>query len=104
MRKLMLLAALAVLPLMTGCIAVSTPAIGVLYTDVAWTSEVTSNSEVASKSETGKINSFFGLFAYGDASVDSLARRAGIVTITHIDTHTQNVLGFGTLTVTVHGN
>jgi len=102
-NKLAALALLAMLPVSAGCIAVATPAIGVLYTDVSFPSHVTGNA-APTKSASGKAASFFGLFAHGDASIDSIALKAGITKIHHVDTHVRNILGFGEMTVTVYGD
>ena len=103
-NKLAALALLATLPVTGGCIAVATPAIGVLYTDVSFPSHVTDAEGAPSKSETGKATSFFGFFAHGDASIDSIARKGGITEIHHVDTHVRNILGFGEMEVTVYGD
>lgn len=103
MRKLVSAALIAALTFSSGCIAVSTPAIGVLYTDVAWPAEATSN-DLGSKSGSATAKSFFGLFAHGDVSVETLAKNAGITKVSHVDVKTENILGFGMLTVTVYGD
>ncbi|MFG0318569.1 MAG: TRL-like family protein [Planctomycetota bacterium JB042] len=101
--KLASLALLAALPFSTGCLSVYSPAIGVVYTDVKFPSHVTGNG-APSKSATGEATSFFGIFAAGDASIDNIARKGGIESIHHVDTHVRNILGFGTMEVTVYGD
>ncbi len=85
-----------------GCQTVYAPTLGILYSDVRYPTAVTSN-EGSSKQATGQAVSFFGLFAIGDVSVESLARDAGITKIHHVDSRIENILGFGRLWVTVYG-
>ncbi len=101
--KLASLVLLAALPFATGCLSVYSPAIGVIYTDVAFPTHVTGNG-APTKSATGEATSFFGLFAHGDASIDSVARKGGISSIHHVDNHVTNILGFGKMKVTVYGD
>lgn len=101
--KLASLALLATLPFTAGCLSVYSPAIGVFYTDVSFPTQVTGNG-APTKSASGEATSFFGIFAHGDASIDSIARKGGISTIHHVDRHVTNILGFGTMEVTVYGD
>ncbi len=103
MRTVYTLAALLLMTLMTGCIAVATPAIGVLYTGVKWGGEPTDNSG-SSKMGTSDAMSIMGLVAVGDASIETAAKKAGISKIHHVDYETMNILGFyGKLTIKVYG-
>lgn len=102
MTRIILSLALTALLGTSGCIAVTTPAVGVLYTDVKWPHQVTDEGP-SPKEATGIAHSFFGLFAAGDASVATIASKGSITKVHRVDVHTQNILGFGTLTVTVYG-
>ena len=103
MRRLLASAILGVLFLGSGCIAVATPASGLLYTDVKWGIEATGGA--SSKSGSAKATSYFGLFATGDASIAAAKSAGGITKVAHVDYHTTNILGIiGTIETTVHGD
>ncbi len=89
--------------LVSSCATVKTPVMGLIYTDVKAPEAVTSNS---GKSKVGKgiATSVMGLFAQGDASIETAAKSAGITRIHHVDYHSTSILGFySTFTVTVYG-
>lgn len=102
LRPLAFAAGLALVPALTGCIGVATPSMGAAYTDVKWPMFVTSN-ELGTKQATGVARNWFGFVATGDVSIERLANQAGIREIHHVDVRTKNIMGVGTLTVTVHG-
>ena len=53
---------------------------------------------------TATCNSYFGLIAVGDASIDKAVKRAKITKIDHVEWQANNVLGmFGTYKVHVYG-
>jgi hypothetical protein len=90
--------------LLSGCLAVRSPAIGLIYTDVQGPVTVTS-AKSGAKSGTGCASSILGLFAQGDASVATAASSAGISEISSVDEAAYSVVGiYGTYCVTVHGN
>jgi hypothetical protein len=101
MKNLLIISVLALF--LTSCIAVSTPVLGTLYTDVKAPLAATSNSG-SSKVGTATAQAIFGLVATGDASIEAAAKSAGITKIHHVDYHSKNILGIiGTFTVMVYG-
>lgn len=88
---------------LSGCMAVASPAIGLLYTDVH--GPVGATSAGGSKEGQSCANSILGLFATGDASIEAAAAAGGVNTISSIDHHTTNLLGiFGTYCTIVRGS
>jgi hypothetical protein len=87
---------------LSSCGSISSPAMGMLYTDVKAPIAVTSNS-ASSKVGTASASMIIGI-ATGDASIETAAKSAGITKIHHVDQHTTSILGvYGTYTVTVYG-
>lgn len=87
----------------TGCAAVKSPAIGVLYTSVKDGMAVTGNAG-ASKVGTAEVKSYLGAIALGDASIQTAAKQAGISRIHHVDYASTSILGlYSTYTVIVYG-
>ena len=106
MKRDFLLASLTLLAvlLLSGC-ATSQP-IGNLYTDV--TIPVTSTSSKIDvenmKIGTAECNSYLGLVATGDASIEKAVKRAKITDIYHVEWKANNLLGlYGTYKVVVYG-
>jgi hypothetical protein len=77
--------------LLSGCIAVYTPAIGTLYTEV-W-GPVDAGETVGSKEGQSCAQSILGLVATGDASIKAAAKAGGIKKISSVDHYTRNILG-----------
>jgi TRL (tRNA-associated locus)-like protein len=96
------LAGLLVPVLLTGCLTVATPAVGFIYTDVKWPHDATSNA-ASPKVGTGEACSVLSLVAWGDASIESAAKKAGITKIHHVDYHSKHYVVFGCITVKVYG-
>lgn len=105
MSKLLCLILVASALLFTSCAAASTPAgPGMIWTNVSVAENVTSSTAGSSKSGSGGITSILGLFAFGDASIESAAKSAGITQIHHVDYDQFSFLFlFGHYTVTVYG-
>ena len=76
---------------LSGCIAVYTPGIGLLYTEV-W-GPVDAGGRVGAKEGQACIQSILGLVATGDASIKAAAKAGGITQINSVDHYTRNVLG-----------
>lgn len=89
---------------LSSCAMLATPAgAGSLYTDVAHSEAVTSNS-VGSKVGTAKVTNYLGAISIGDASVQAAAKSAGIRKISHVDCKKTSILGlYATYTVYVYG-
>jgi len=102
MKKLLSLV-IAVMFLFTGCIAVHSPAYGMLYTDTKGPVAV---NESAMGSKVGKAQAYsvLALVALGDASIKAAADKAGITKIHSVDHETWSLLGiYGTYTTIVRG-
>ena len=104
MQKLIPLTLLTVIAVFFSGCATSYP-VGSLFTDVNLPINATSNPTTAgTKKGTATCESFLGLFAFGDASIEKAAQAGGIKRISHIDWDVKNVLGvYGMYTVTVYG-
>ncbi len=81
----------AALMFMTGCMAVASPAVGVLFTDVK--GPIDAGSSVGKKEGTACAESILGLVARGDASIQAAAKNGGITKIASVDHRTENLLG-----------
>lgn len=89
MKKFIAIAALVAL-FMPSCQLVASPLMGGLYTNVQAPGPVTSN-ERGSKVGTAMAETWLGLWAEGDASVNSAATAGGITRISHWDYHAKSI-------------
>ncbi len=76
---------------LTGCIAVYTPAIGVLFTEVY--GPLDAGTRVGAKEGEACAQSVLALVATGDASIKAAARNGGITKIDSVDHYSRNILG-----------
>ncbi len=76
---------------LSGCMAVASPAIGLLYADVQ--GPVAATEAGASKEGRSCATSILAMFATGDASIEAAAANGGISKISSVDHHTKNILG-----------
>ena len=99
-----LLTALLCVALLEGCAAYAvSPVTGFLYADVKGPGSATSNAG-SSKVGTAVAESFLGVFATGDASIEAAMKDGGITKIHHVDYESKNILGlYATFTVIVYG-
>jgi hypothetical protein len=102
MRKMLVLAFVALCFIITGC-ATSMP-MGEFYTElklpIAATGEAAKNNKVG----VAECTSILGLVATGDASIDTAMKNGGITKVSHIDWQAKNILGIiGTYKVIVYG-
>jgi hypothetical protein len=90
--------------MISGCAAYAVaPVSGMLYTDVKAGMGATSNSG-SSKMGSAECASILGLFATGDASIETAMKNGGITKIHHIDYHSTGILGlYAKHIVTVYG-
>ncbi|MFH1367899.1 MAG: TRL-like family protein [Elusimicrobiota bacterium] len=104
MKKLLFAAmALGLMVYLSGCASVSSPIMGSIYTDVKAPLMATSNSG-SSKVGTSEATGILGMFATGDASIETAAKNGKITKIHHVDYHSTSVLGlFSSFTTTVYG-
>ena len=90
-RGLGISAALALALVLTGCMPVYSPAIGVLYTEVWHAGDA--GERVGTKEGTACAQSILALIATGDASIKEAARDGGITKIDSVDHKSKNILG-----------
>lgn len=95
MKKALLLAtAIASAAALSGCAAVtSAPVTGVLYSDVTYPVNATSNDQ-GPKTGEASASSILGIFATGDASIAAAARNGGITKVKTVDVNATSFLGF----------
>ena len=84
-----------------GCIAVRTPAMGVLLTEVKW--DGGGDGKQGSRTGRACATSVLGLVASGDASIKAAAKNGRITNITSVDHETKWTLLFGEYCTIVHG-
>ncbi len=77
--------------LLSGCIAVRTPAIGLLYTEVY--GPIDAGGRIGAKEGRACAQSILVLVATGDASIKAAAKAGGITQINSVDHYTRNILG-----------
>ncbi|MBI9020163.1 MAG: TRL-like family protein [Verrucomicrobia bacterium] len=100
MKKALLLLALTVL--ITGC-ATQIP-VGFVLIDNTLPMQVGDNSVKSTKVGTAMSQSYLGMIAIGDSSIQTAAQNGGITKISHVDWKVKNILGFiGEYTTTVYG-
>ena len=85
------LAVVAVSILLSGCMPVYTPLIGIVMTDV--TGPIMSNGKVGAKEGRACAQSILMLVAQGDASIAAAAKAGGIKRIDTIDHYSRSILG-----------
>ncbi|MFN3587052.1 MAG: TRL-like family protein [Moraxellaceae bacterium] len=90
---------------LTGCASSTTPVTGLLYTNVTGPLMVTGSADKPTKVGRSYARSYFGLYATGDASIETAAKNGGIVKIHHVDHETQIIMGIiADYTTVVYGN
>ncbi len=85
------LAGLAAAVLLSGCMPVYSPVMGVLFTDLK--GPLDAGSTVGAKEGTACVETIMGLIARGDASIKAAAADGGIRKIGSVDHRTENILG-----------
>lgn len=81
------------LMLLGSCASVRTPATGVLYSDVYGPQGATANS-AGNRVGEACAQSYLGLVATGDASIEAARRAGGITMITSVDEYASNIFVF----------
>lgn len=103
-KGIYLCAALCLCVGLTGCMGVASPAVGVLYSEVAWDGPVTEGA-LGTKQGKACAQSILVLVAQGDASVEAAAKAGGITKIHQVDHTSKNILGIlGEYCTIVHGD
>jgi hypothetical protein len=86
-----------------GCIPPKAPVVGFVYMDLKAFDHSTGEA-LGTKMGEGTCKSIVGVVAQGDCSIDSAAKKAKITKISHVDYHTENILGIiSKVTVQVYG-
>ena len=85
-----LAAVLCAVVLLPGCQIVSSPLMGVWYTDVQAPYMATDN-DLGSKTGMAKADTILGLVARGDCSIQTAADSESITKISHIDFHAEQI-------------
>lgn len=98
MKKILLSAAVAATLLFSSCAGVGLQ--GLVYTNIKYGTSATSNA-LGSKVGRAKAKGYFALVAVGDASIQTAAKSAGIKKISHVDQHTNSILGIVTTYTTI---
>ena len=90
---------------LSGCATAVSPVTGSLYSNVKAPMLATDSNEKPTKIGRATARSILGVYAVGDASIESAAKNAGITRIHHVDYQTQTILGvMADFTVIVYGN
>ena len=90
--SLKLFVAIAALALVTGC-AATQPVTGMIYADVAGPVAVTA-TQMGPRHGQACATSYFGLVGLGDASVSAAAKNGGVANISHVEQHSNNIIGY----------
>jgi hypothetical protein len=102
MRKLIVAAFIAAL-MMAGS---SFAQMGALYTGISVPAAVTSNTIGSSpKAATGSFTTIIWLVSTGDASINTIAKQAGITKIYYVDEHVMSILNglYAKVDFTIYG-
>ena len=76
----------------SGCVAVATPAVGVLFTDVKYGDTATTSTS-ASKEGKACAQSILAMVATGDASIAAAKANGGITEVSFVDHTAHSILG-----------
>lgn len=85
----------------SGCM--SGRPVGVIYTDSSYELQGLEGDLSNLKMGTSVGESYFGLFGFGDCSIATAAKNAGIKRIRIVDQDCKNVFGYTTITTKVYG-
>jgi hypothetical protein len=103
MKRLLAASTLAIV--LSGCATASAPVNGFVYSHVLGPVAVTDSADTPTKVGRSYARSIFGLWATGDASIETAAKNGGITKIHHVDHETQVILGIiADYTTIVYGN
>ncbi len=101
--RLLAFVACLCLALTWGCLPSKAPVYGFVYMDVKGPEQATPNL-LGNKMGKGSCESFLGIYARGDCSIETAAREANITRITHIDHYSETILVYSKYTILVYGN
>ena len=88
--------------LVTGCAHVASPALGAFFTQLSAPGMATANTGTKKVGE-GVCTSVLGIVAFGDCSIETAKRSAGITKVATVDTKVENYFVFAKLTTIVYG-
>jgi hypothetical protein len=100
--------AIAIAVATTSCASVHGPGGGILYTNLKGPIAVTADAAQHGSNGVGTASAtiIFGLFTFGDASIEAAKRQGSthpeLVTVTHVDYEWRQILGIGKFTVRVY--
>ncbi len=104
MKKANLFVVVALMGLFASGCATAVP-MGAFYTEVSFPGGVGNGDVSYSKVGQSTSNSYFGLVAVGDSSIETAAKNGGIKNIKFVDYKSKNILGFiGDYTTYVYGD
>jgi hypothetical protein len=93
MRSVGCLAALAIAVVgLNGCVAVATPAVGVLFTDVKYGDTATTSTS-ATREGKACAQSILAMVATGDASIAAAKANGGVTEVSYVDHTAHSILG-----------
>ena len=101
-QKLGVLVAVVALLGASGCATVRSPALGFIITKVHW--DGGGHGPIGSKKGESCARSILGVYADGDASIESAARAGNIKTITSVDHYSEHFIVMGKYCTIVRGN
>jgi hypothetical protein len=87
----------------SGCMGVASPVLGALITDdVHW--DGTANGKLGTKEGEACAQSYFAVYATGDASIKAAAAAGGITNVMSVDHRSKWLLVFGEYCTIVRGS
>ena len=104
MKRAFLTIALAMVALgmTTGCLGVASPVVGIVFTDnVSWAGSA--KGKLGTKEGRACAESFFALYARGDASIEAAAKAGGISNVMSVDFQTRWIVLYGEYCTIVRG-
>jgi hypothetical protein len=88
-----------------GCATAAAPVNGVIWSNVKAPLTATASAEEPQRVGRASVRSILGVYASGDASIQTAARNGGITEIHHVDYESQSFFGvLSEFTVVVYGN
>ena len=103
MKRAVRTIALAVMALgMTGCLGVASPVIGIVFTDNVGFGG-SAKGKLGTKEGRACAESFFALYARGDASIEAAAKSGGISNVMSVDHQTRWIVLYGEYCTIVRG-
>lgn len=88
---------------LTGCMAVASPAVGLVYTEVKF-GDTATTATGGTKMGKACATSILALFATGDASIEAAKASGGVSEVSFVDHTAKNMLGiFGEFCTIVKG-